>query len=189
MCFVYLNLPYFSLLVSLSILPNMTDNWSASNYNKHASFVPKLGNIILDMLDPQPTEHVLDFGCGDGVLTKKLASRCKSVVGIDASRRMITGANKNKPSNTVYLTVDGYDVDTWFNQTQNATYFDAVFSNATLHWLKRDPVKAIRNIRHVLKPKGRFVAEFGGFMNVGGKLKKNLTLPLTHIIKQKFKLD
>ncbi|GAA5795698.1 S-adenosyl-L-methionine-dependent methyltransferase [Helicostylum pulchrum] len=145
----------------------MTDNWSASNYVKHASFVPKLGNIILDMLDAQPTEHVLDFGCGDGVLTKELATRCKSVIGIDASRRMITSANQDKPENTSYMTVDGYDLDTWFNQTQNSNYFDAVFSNATLHWLKRDPVKVIKNIRHVLKPQGRFVAEFGGFMNCG----------------------
>jgi 2-polyprenyl-3-methyl-5-hydroxy-6-metoxy-1,4-benzoquinol methylase len=144
------------------------DNWSATNYAKHASFVPKLGNIILDMLAPQDSEHVLDFGCGDGVLTKKLATNCKTVVGIDASRTMITHAQQDKPTNTEYYTVDGYDLDTWFNQTQHGIYFDAVFSSATLHWMKRDPAKVIRNIRHVLKPKGRFVAEFGGFMNIGG---------------------
>lgn len=148
----------------------MADNWSASNYVKHASFVPKLGNIILDMLDAQPTEHVLDFGCGDGVLTKELATRCKSVIGIDGSRQMIASADQDKPENASYMTVDGYYLDIWFNQTQNSNYFDAVFSNATLHWLKRDPVKVIRNIRHVLKPQGRFVAEFGGFMNCGGKV-------------------
>lgn len=144
------------------------DNWSATKYAQHASFVPKLGNVILDMLDPKETEHILDFGCGDGVLTKKLAQGCKSVVGIDASRKMITGAQQDKSENTEYYTVDGYDLDTWFNQTQHGRTFDAVFSSATLHWLKRDPVKAIRNIRHVLKENGRFVAEFGGFMNVGG---------------------
>ena len=147
------------------------DNWSANNYAKHASFVPKLGNIILDLLEPKKSEEILDFGCGDGVLTKKLATSCKSVVGIDASRKMIASAQKETPENTVYYTVDGYDLDTWFNQTQRRP-FDAVFSNATLHWLKRDPQKAIKNIRHVLKPQGRFVAEFGGFMNVGGKKKK-----------------
>ncbi|CAO3630629.1 unnamed protein product [Mucor hiemalis] len=143
------------------------DNWSATKYAQHASFVPKLGNVILDMLNPKETEYILDFGCGDGVLTKKLAQGCRSVVGIDASRKMITGAQQEKPENTEYYTVDGYDLDTWFNQTQHGRPFDAVFSSATLHWLKRDPVKVIRNIRHVLKENGRFVAEFGGFMNVG----------------------
>jgi 2-polyprenyl-3-methyl-5-hydroxy-6-metoxy-1,4-benzoquinol methylase len=148
-----------------------TDNWSASNYVKHASFVPKLGNVILNMLDPQPFEEILDFGCGDGVLSKELALRCKSVIGIDASPDMIVSANKqeSKPENIQYFTVNGYELDNWFDQ-QSFTQFDAVFSSATLHWLKEDPVKAIKNIRHVLKPEGRFVAEFGGFMNCGGKV-------------------
>jgi trans-aconitate methyltransferase len=144
------------------------DNWSANNYEKHASFVPKLGNVILEMLDAQSTEHVLDFGCGDGVLTRLLAARAKQVTGIDASGAMIEKANQDKPNNVDYHTVDGYDLDTWFDGKQIAP-FDAVFSSATLHWLKQNPVKAIRNICHVLKPQGRFVAEFGGFMNVGGK--------------------
>ncbi|KAG1149052.1 hypothetical protein G6F37_001549 [Rhizopus arrhizus] len=63
-----------------------------------------------------------------------------------------------------YFVIDGHDADVWFDKTQQ-TPFDAVFSNATLHWLSRDPVKAIKSIHHTLKPGGRFVAEFGGFMN------------------------
>ncbi|RCH79628.1 hypothetical protein CU097_003990, partial [Rhizopus azygosporus] len=68
------------------------DNWSSNKYVKHAAFVPRLGSVILDVLDPQPHEHILDFGCGNGILTRELAGRCKSVVGIDASKAMIDGA-------------------------------------------------------------------------------------------------
>ena len=150
---------------------SIQDDWSASNYAKHASFVPKLGSVILDMLDPQPDERILDFGCGDGVLTEILAARCQAVTGIDSSQDMIQAAKKQqRDSNTSYHVVDGYHLDQWFDgQTSNNSLYDAVFSNATLHWLKKDPAKVIENIHHVLRPKGRFVAEFGGFMNVGGK--------------------
>lgn len=145
------------------------DNWSASNYAKHASFVPKLGSVILDKLNPQPDERVLDFGCGDGVLTKVLASRVQSVTGIDASQAMIERAQQDDPpQNTTYHTVNGYDLATWFDSQEKTDPYDAVFSSATLHWLKENPAKAIQNIYHVLKPHGRFVAEFGGFMNCGG---------------------
>ncbi|CEP11515.1 hypothetical protein [Parasitella parasitica] len=144
------------------------DNWSANKYAKHASFVPKLGSVILDKLDPQSNEHVLDFGCGDGVLTKLLASKTRCVTGIDASQAMIDHARQDDaPQNVSYHTVNGYDLDTWFDAHEKAGPYDAVFSSATLHWLKEDPIKAIRNIHHVLKPQGRFVAEFGGFMNCG----------------------
>jgi ubiquinone/menaquinone biosynthesis C-methylase UbiE len=158
----------FRSLLSKTIMSSK-DNWSATNYEKHASFVPKLGNIILDMLNAQSTEHVLDFGCGDGVLTRVLATRAQKITGIDASAKMIEKANQEKPDNVTFHTVNGYDLDTWFDQQKKQEPFDAVFSSATLHWLKEDPSKAIRNIHHVLKSGGRFVAEFGGFMNVGGK--------------------
>ncbi|KAI9245297.1 S-adenosyl-L-methionine-dependent methyltransferase, partial [Sporodiniella umbellata] len=138
------------------------DNWSSNNYSKHASFVPKLGFTILDILNPQQDEHILDFGCGDGVLTAELARQCKTVVGIDASEQMILKALRH--DNIAYFVVDGHEADKWFEETRQAP-FDAVFSNATLHWLKRDPAKVIRSIHHTLKPSGRFVAEFGGFMN------------------------
>lgn len=143
------------------------DSWSPKNYDRHASFVPKLGNVILDMLDAQSTEDILDFGCGDGVLTRVLAARAQKVTGIDASARLIEQAKQEKSPNVTYHLVNGYDLDTWFENNKKP-FFDAVFSNATLHWLKEGPIKAIRNIHHVLKPQGRFVAEFGGFMNIGG---------------------
>ncbi|KAI8882934.1 S-adenosyl-L-methionine-dependent methyltransferase [Backusella circina FSU 941] len=141
------------------------DNWSASNYSKHASFVPKLGNVILDILDPKSDERILDFGCGDGPLTENLAKRCKSVVGIDASQDMISRAKQDSTSDTEYYVVNGFDLDTWFDE-QKLEPFDAVFSSATLHWLKKDPAKAIRNMHHVLKSGGRMVIEMGGYLNV-----------------------
>lgn len=143
------------------------DPWSADGYVHHASFVPKLGNIILGQLAAQPHEHILDFGCGDGALTRELASRCKSVVGIDASEDMIRLA-KETSTGIDYYAVDGHYLQPWFDETQGQRPFDAVFSNATLHWLKQ-PVKAIQGIHHVLKAGGRLVAELGGFMNCGGK--------------------
>ncbi|KAI9259022.1 S-adenosyl-L-methionine-dependent methyltransferase [Phascolomyces articulosus] len=142
------------------------DSWSASNYDTHASFVPKLGNIILDKLNAQSSERILDFGCGDGVLTQQLAQKCHTVVGIDASPDMIAKAQSSSSTSAIaYHVVNGHYLNQWFDK-ENQEPFDAVFSNATLHWLK-EPVKAIQGIHHVLKPKGRFVAEFGGFMNCG----------------------
>ncbi|KAI9489312.1 S-adenosyl-L-methionine-dependent methyltransferase [Zychaea mexicana] len=143
----------------------MTDSWSASNYDTHASFVPKLGNIILDKLDAKPSERILDFGCGDGVLTQQLAQKCHTVVGIDASPDMIAKAKQLRQGIAEYHVADGHCLDDWFDE-QKQEPFDAVFSSATLHWLK-EPAKAIRGIHHVLKPNGRMVAEFGGFMNCG----------------------
>ncbi|KAI9022245.1 S-adenosyl-L-methionine-dependent methyltransferase [Phycomyces nitens] len=142
------------------------DNWSSDLYSTNASFVPKLGAIILNMLDPKPTEHILDLGCGDGILTASLGDKCASVVGVDYSSDMINRAVRdNKHDNIRYDVVDGHYLSEWFDQS-NQSAFDAVFSNAALHWLK-EPVKVIHGMHHVLKPKGRIVLEFGGFMNVG----------------------
>lgn len=111
----------------------MSSSWSSSNYNTHASFVPRLGSIILGMLDAQSDEKILDFGCGDGVLTLKLAEQCKSVVGIDASSNMIDKAKAIAPpdTNIDYHVVDGHDVAEWFDAAPDLAAFDAVFSNAS----------------------------------------------------------
>ncbi|KAL0078695.1 S-adenosyl-L-methionine-dependent methyltransferase [Phycomyces blakesleeanus] len=142
------------------------DNWSSDLYSTNASFVPKLGSIILGMLDAKPSEHILDLGCGDGILTASLGDQCASVVGVDFSSDMIEHAiSSNKHNNIKYCVVDGHYLPEWFDKS-NQSSFDAVFSNAALHWLK-EPVKAINGMHHVLKPNGRAVLEFGGHMNVG----------------------
>jgi SAM-dependent methyltransferase len=108
-------------------------------------------------LAPQPGEHILDVGCGPGQLTQKIAEIGATVVGVDASPEMIGQARQNFPALTFAL----LDV---MRMTFDCE-FDAVFSNATLHWV-RDATGAVRSIARALKPGGRFVAEFGGSKNI-----------------------
>lgn len=108
------------------------DNWSATKYDTNANFVPVLGATILGMLDPKPTETILDLGCGDGVLTKDLEKMCAHVVGVDASANMIEKAKDLGCKDA--RVVDGHDLVSWFDneniEQQINGKFDAVFSNA-----------------------------------------------------------
>ena len=106
-------------------------------------------------LDPQSNEHILDLGCGDGALTEKIAAAGARVVGVDSSPDFVEAAVKRGLD--VRL-MDGHDLS-----FENA--FDAVFSNAALHWMTR-PDEVAAGIWRALKPGGRFVAEFGGHGNV-----------------------
>lgn len=130
--------------------------WSSSRYAQNARFVSDLGQAVLDLLNPQPGERILDLACGDGALTEKIIASGAEVVGIDASSDMIAAARARGLKVHV---ADGYSLN--FN-----TEFDAVFSNAALHWMKRDPDAVIRGVHRALKPGGRFAAEMGGFGNV-----------------------
>ncbi|KAG0055567.1 hypothetical protein BGZ83_008178 [Gryganskiella cystojenkinii] len=137
------------------------DKWSSQKYDKHASFVPALGAPVLRLLDPQPHERILDLGAGDGVLTIELEKHCSSVVAVDASADMIEAAKRIGCQDA--RVVDGHDL---VEDADLATeQFDAVFSNAALHWMKRDPERVIQGVNKCLKPEGRFVAECGGYMN------------------------
>ena len=131
--------------------------WNASDYDDQHSYVWKLGNDAVELMAPQSGERILDVGCGTGHLTHSIASRAGVVVGLDSSPEMIEKARKEYPQITFVVG----------NITKYATDkpFDAVFSNATLHWVK-DAAAAIRCIKAALRPGGRFVAEFGGYGNV-----------------------
>jgi SAM-dependent methyltransferase len=107
---------------------------------------------VLDLLKPQRGERILDLGCGDGVLTEKIVGAGASVVGVDAAPDMIAAARKRGLDARV---LDGMRLD--FDSE-----FDAVFSNAALHWMKDDPDAVIAGAARALKPRGRFVAEMGG---------------------------
>lgn len=134
-----------------------TSRWDAVDYARVGAFVSELGMAALDLLDPKPGERILDVGCGDGVLTKKIAERGAQVTGIDNSLDMIGAARANGVD---ALVVDSADMH--FDRE-----FDAAFSNAALHWML-DKQTVARGIFRALKPGGRFGGEMGG----EGNLKK-----------------
>jgi trans-aconitate methyltransferase len=129
-----------------------SQDWKADRYAQHAHFVPALGAPVLELLKPQLGERILDLACGDGVLTEKIAAAGAIVVGIDAAADMIAAATKRGLDARV---MEG-------GKLQFSEEFDAVFSNAALHWMKQDRDAVIAGVYRALKPGGRFVAEMGG---------------------------
>ena len=131
--------------------------WNSFTYAANGRFVAHLAGVVLDLLAPAPGEHLLDLGCGDGALTEKLAATGAHVTGLDASESMANAARARG------LTVlHGSAVDMTFDRA-----FDAVFSNAALHWIaERDQPRVIAAILRAIKPGGRFVAEMGGQGNI-----------------------
>jgi trans-aconitate 2-methyltransferase len=134
-----------------------TKDWNSSLYDQKHAFVFEYGKSLLSLLDPQPGESILDLGCGTGHLTKAIAESGAHVVGLDSSPSMIEVARAAYPE-LEFILADAT------NFSLPAT-FDAVFSNATLHWVI-EAEKAIRCIATSLKTGGRLVAEFGGKGNV-----------------------
>jgi SAM-dependent methyltransferase len=132
-----------------------TDHWNAADYAQHARFVSDLGEPVLDLLAPQRGERLLDLGCGDGALSYKLQQRGCRVIGVDASREMVKAARA--------LGLDARHMDG--QALDFEAEFDAVFSNAALHWMP-NPQPVIAGVWRALRPGGRFVAEFGGHGNV-----------------------
>jgi len=125
--------------------------WDPERYARNARFVTELGAPVVDLLAPRAGERILDLGCGDGVLTAKLASMGCHVIGVDASAPQIDAARKLDLDARI-MNGEALDFD---------CEFDAVFSNAALHWMS-NPAKVIAGVRRALKAHGRFVAEFGG---------------------------
>lgn len=125
--------------------------WDPASYARNARFVSDLGSPVVEMLAPKPGERILDLGCGDGVLTKRLADLGCEVTAIDSSVPQIEAARKLGLNAFV---ISGEDLP--YNEE-----FDAVFSNAVLHWIRRTDVM-LAGVYRALKPDGRFVAECGG---------------------------
>ena len=140
---------------ALSTILASTSKWDAADYARVGGFVPALGLAALDLLDPQPGEAILDVGCGDGTLTEKILDRGASVVGIDNSLSMVGAARARG--------LDARLMDA--AQLKFGEAFDAVFSNATLHWVV-DKERAARAIWFALKAGGRFAGEMGGEGNL-----------------------
>ncbi len=134
----------------------MTQTWNPQAYEKNGAFVHGLAGGVLEWLAAQPGERVLDLGCGDGQLSARLVATGASVIGLDASPQMAAAARARG-----IQVAEGSAEQMPFE----AQSFDAVFSNAALHWV-RDQDAMIGEVRRVLKPGGRFVAEMGGHGNI-----------------------
>ena len=125
-----------------------------------------LGMPVVELLAARRSERILDLGCGDGALTLKLAAMGCAVIGVDASTEQVLAACK--------LGLDCRVMDGESLRFDNE--FDAVFSNAALHWM-RNPDAVIAGVRRALRPDGRFVAELGGY-GCCAKIKKALVQAL-----------
>lgn len=132
--------------------------WDADRYDSGHSFVWERGLEVVEMLAPQPNEAILDLGCGTGRLAARIADLGASVVGVDSSEDMVRRASQNYP-----------DIPFQVGDARSLSYreeFDAVFSNAALHWI-RPPEMVVESVWRALKQGGRFTAEFGGACNIG----------------------
>src|SRR5690242_13396657 len=131
----------------------VTNTWDPSAYDSRHGYVSRLGSGLIDDLSPQTGERSLDLGCGTGHLANEIAKAGPIVHGIDRSPEMIAQARLNYPE----LSFEIADASAYRSDHR----FDAVFSNAVLHWIQ-PPEQVVQAISLALKPGGRFVAEFGG---------------------------
>lgn len=133
----------------------MVQTWNPATYADNGAFVPALGAGVLEWLNPQPGDRILDLGCGDGQLTARIDAAGAEVVGFDASQAMVDAARRR-------------GVDAHLGNAEALPFhaeFDAVFSNAALHWV-RDQDAMLAGVKRALRPGGRFVAEMGGHGNI-----------------------
>ena len=132
-----------------------TQTWDPERYARNARFVSDSGMPVVQLLAPRPGERILDLGCGDGALTEKLASLGCKVVGVDASELQIAAA-RERGLNARVIAGEALPF---------RDEFDAVFSNAALHWMLQ-PDAVIAGVARALRRGGRFVGEMGGDGNV-----------------------
>ncbi|GAA5889808.1 hypothetical protein JCM6882_004331 [Rhodosporidiobolus microsporus] len=155
------------------------DDWSAQKYNGNASFVysAKFTNAVVHLLAPQSGDRILDLGCGSGDLTLspilESVLPSGSILGVDSSAALLSKARENTAASSFspeeqkqidWVEQDGHDLA----QLERKDEFDAVFTNAALHWMKRDPEKVVEGVYGVLKQGGRYVGEMGGALNMVG---------------------
>ncbi|EMD39718.1 hypothetical protein CERSUDRAFT_92213 [Gelatoporia subvermispora B] len=148
------------------------DTWSAATYNKTAAFVysAEFTSPVLNLLEAKPGETIIDFGCGTGELTLQIQAQvgdAGAVVGVDNSASMIEKCKANGIVNAFVGDIQDLQLPAELPLALHGGY-DAVFSNAAIHWCKRSPQGVLQSAKRLLKPGGRFVIEMGGHLNCVG---------------------
>ncbi|MGQ0559159.1 MAG: class I SAM-dependent methyltransferase [Sphingosinicella sp.] len=140
---------------------NTASLWSPADYARTANFVHELASEVLVLLAPQPGEQILDLGCGDGALSEKIGVLGARVIGLDASEEMVEAARARGVEAYV---ADAESLDLG-GQVERFGLFDAVFSNAALHWML-DADAVASGVYAILRDGGRFIGEMGGAGNL-----------------------
>jgi len=135
----------------------MTNQWNAAQYDAKHAFVYEKAKGLVELLAPKAGERILDLGCGTGALTAEIAGRGAEILGVDRSEEMISQARKKFRA----LKFEVLDA----RQLRFNAEFDAVFSNAVLHWIP-EAEQVIAGVAQALKLGGRLMAEFGGKGNI-----------------------
>lgn len=156
--------------LSMDTIKRTNDSWNAKLYDNKHFFVSNYGNSLIELLAPRKGEKVLDLGCGTGDLANTLYENGVEIIGVDKSENMVEQAIRKYP-HIEFLVQDATELN-------YHSEFNAVFSNATLHWVQ-PAIQALHGIYHSLKKGGRFVAEFGGKGNV-----QTITDEIIHQIKE-----
>jgi SAM-dependent methyltransferase len=156
----------------------MTNHWNAAEYDAKHAFVYEKARGLVELLAPKPGERILDLGCGTGALTAEIAARGAQVLGVDRSEEMTAQARRKFPA-LRFEVLDARELRFQLDRLHTADRadkmdkaekpgaagFDAVFSNAVLHWIP-EAEEVIAGVARALKPGGRFVAELGGKGNI-----------------------
>jgi trans-aconitate methyltransferase len=136
-----------------------SSKWDSGLYDEKHSFVWKMAGDVIELLAPKPGQEILDVGCGTGHMTAQIAASGAKVMGVDLSASMVQRAREKYPE-IMFAVADACELSL-------EKKFDAVLSNATLHWIK-EPQRAAQAVASRLKVGGRFVGEFGGAGNISG---------------------
>ncbi len=134
--------------------------WDAETYDAVSDPQFEWGMEVLERLELRGDEIAVDAGCGSGRVTEQLAERLPNgrVIAVDGSEAMVEKAKERLGDRADYVVSDLVELE--LDQP-----VDLVFSTATFHWIQ-DHDRLFRQLRGVLKPGGRLVAQCGGAGNV-----------------------